>query len=70
MNEETDAIATDTALFAKLKGWVKLSLDKHGDWYKEGEECFGFVAAGRDCRFHCGFFDKLGDGALFAVGCN
>lgn len=30
--------------FARLKGWVKDSLDKHSDWYKEAKECFGFVA--------------------------
>lgn len=30
--------------FPKLKGWVLDSMDKHADWYKEAEECFGFVA--------------------------
>jgi hypothetical protein len=32
------------AAFARLKGWVKDSLDRHADWYKEAKECFGFVA--------------------------
>jgi hypothetical protein len=36
--------ASDIGLFAKLKAWVKDSLDRHSDWYKEAEECFGFVA--------------------------
>jgi hypothetical protein len=35
---------SDLGLFTKLKAWVKDSLDRHGDWYKEAEECFGFVA--------------------------
>lgn len=34
----------DPALFRRLKGWVKDSLDRHADWYKEAKECFGFVA--------------------------
>jgi hypothetical protein len=36
--------AEDAALFAKLKGWFKDSSERHSDWYKEAEECFGFVA--------------------------
>jgi hypothetical protein len=31
-------------IFPRLKGWVKDSLDRHADWYKEAKECFGFVA--------------------------
>lgn len=34
----------DPALFARLKCWVRDSMDVHSDWYKEAEECFGFVA--------------------------
>lgn len=30
--------------FVQLKGWVKDSLSKHADWYKEAKECFDFVA--------------------------
>jgi hypothetical protein len=36
--------ADDAALFARLKGWVKDSMDRHADWYEEAKECFGFVA--------------------------
>lgn len=36
--------ASDLALFTKLQGWVRDSLTLHADWYKEAEECFGFVA--------------------------
>jgi regulator of replication initiation timing len=31
-------------LFPKLKAWVLDSMQRHADWYKEAEECFGFVA--------------------------
>jgi hypothetical protein len=31
-------------IFPRLKQWVKDSLDRHGDWYTEAKECFGFVA--------------------------
>jgi hypothetical protein len=41
---ETATVDPDLGLFAKLKGWVRDSLDQHGDWYKEAEECFSFVA--------------------------
>jgi hypothetical protein len=34
----------DDALFARLKGWVRDSMEAHADWFKEAEECFGFVA--------------------------
>jgi hypothetical protein len=44
IDAEKQAKADDAMLFAKLKGWVKESLDQHADWYKEAEECFGFVA--------------------------
>jgi hypothetical protein len=30
--------------FVALKGWVKDSLDKHADFYKEARECYDFVA--------------------------
>jgi hypothetical protein len=43
-NAPTPDVADDPALFRRLKGWVKDSLDRHGDWYKEAKECFGFVA--------------------------
>lgn len=42
-----DSGATETidpALFARLKCWVRDSMDAHADWFKEAEECFGFVA--------------------------
>lgn len=42
--EPNGTIATDAALFLKLQGWVKASLNRHSDWYREAEECFGFVA--------------------------
>jgi hypothetical protein len=42
LNGET--VDPDLGLFTKLKGWVKQSLEDHSDWYKEAEECFGFVA--------------------------
>lgn len=35
---------TDGASFLKLKAWVKDSLTKHSDWYKEARECFDMVA--------------------------
>ncbi len=41
---ELDTLATDASLVRKLQGWVKDSLTRHGDWYREAEECFGFVA--------------------------
>jgi hypothetical protein len=41
---EPEAIDSDLGLFTRLKGWVRQSLTDHGDWYKEAEECFGFVA--------------------------
>lgn len=37
------AAPDDLGLFQKLKQWVRDSLDQHTDWYKEAEECFGFV---------------------------
>jgi hypothetical protein len=40
----TDTDTSDIGLFTKLKGWVRDSLQEHADWYKEAEECFGFVA--------------------------
>jgi hypothetical protein len=42
--DTTEAVDPDLGLFTKLKGWVKQSLEDHSDWYKEAEECFGFVA--------------------------
>lgn len=41
---EVDTAAEDASLFLRLQNWVKLSLSSHSDWYKEAEECFGFVA--------------------------
>lgn len=38
------AEAIDPALFTRLKCWVRDSMDAHADWFKEAEECFGFVA--------------------------
>jgi hypothetical protein len=38
------AVDPDAALFPKLKQWVRDSLDSHSDWYKEAEDCFGFVS--------------------------
>jgi hypothetical protein len=46
----TEADPQAAALFLKLKGWVRDSLDKHGDWYKEAEECFAYTA-GRSGNF-------------------
>lgn len=39
-----DSAKDNPALFSKLKGWVRQSMEAHSDWYKEAEECFGFVA--------------------------
>lgn len=39
-----EGVVDDAPDFIRLKQWVKDSLDKHCDWYKEAEECFGFVA--------------------------
>ena len=44
MPDPESQTAEDAALFARLKGWFKDSQDRHADWYKEAEECFGFVA--------------------------
>lgn len=41
---DKETAASDAALFAKLKQWVKDSLDRQSDWYVEAEECFGFVS--------------------------
>ncbi len=43
-SEDPIAPIDDAPDFTRLKGWVRSSLDKHSDWYKEAEECFGFVA--------------------------
>ena len=43
-NPDNSADSEDAALFLRLQGWVKDSLNQHADWYKEAEECFGFVA--------------------------
>lgn len=42
--QATTEEADRAALFAKLKGWVRQSLDDHADWYAEARECFGFVS--------------------------
>lgn len=42
--ELDEAEDIDPTLFPKLKAWVKDSMERHSDWYKEAEECFGFVA--------------------------
>lgn len=44
IDSPVDEAKDRAALFARLKGWVRASLDEHTDWYKEAEECFGFVA--------------------------
>lgn len=43
-NDYTEETVPDVALFPRLKGWVRESMDQHSDWYREAEECFGFVA--------------------------
>lgn len=43
-SEVIDAPIEDAGLFRRLQEWVKNSINDHADWYKEAEECFGFVA--------------------------
>jgi hypothetical protein len=40
---DTEADPQAAALFLKLKGWVKDSLEKHSDWYAEADEAYSFV---------------------------
>lgn len=40
----TEPATQDAGQFTKLKAWVRDSLTRHGDWYREAEECFGFVS--------------------------
>jgi hypothetical protein len=44
-DDGTDAPAPiSTQSFIGLKKWVKASLSKHSEWYKEARECYDFVA--------------------------
>jgi hypothetical protein len=40
---DTEADPQAAALFLKLKGWVKNSLEQHSDWYAEADEAYAFV---------------------------
>jgi len=39
-----DTATDDTADFARLKGWARAALEKHGAWYREARLCYDFVA--------------------------
>jgi len=39
-----DARRDDSVDFARLKGWTRAALEKHGAWYREARECYDFVA--------------------------